>query len=152
MVQSRLYRAAPFEERGSKWIGNGVRTRRLRRLLSFLGVPLAAASAVVVLTAAPAHAGALTYHGTFRFSNGTSCLEVQSAGRTDRTRIIAGSCDAEPNERWAIFRDEDRAVYWILAYGGEWPLNKCMDGPDSDSRSSTSTAAMVAISRDGCCR
>ena len=115
-------------------IGNGVHRRRLQRLLAFVGVPLATAGAVVVLTAAPAQAGPLTYHGTFRFSSGTSCLEVQSSGRTDRTRIIAGRCDAGANERWAIFRDVDRAVYWILAYGGEWPLNKCMDGPDSDSQ------------------
>ena len=114
--------------------GNGVRTRRLQRLFAFIGVPPAAASVVVVLTAAPAQAGALTYHGTFRFSNGASCLEVEGAGRTDRTRVIAGFCNAEADERWVIFRDEDRAVYWILAYGGEWPLNKCLDGPDSDAR------------------
>jgi hypothetical protein len=112
-------------------IADAVRPRLLR-LLAFLGVPLAVAGAVVVLAATPAQAGALTYHGTFRFSSGTSCLEVRGAGRTDRTPIIAGLCEANPNERWAIFRDVDRGVYWILAYGGEWPLNKCMDGPDSN--------------------
>lgn len=107
--------------------------RRLQRLLTILSVPLLAVSAAVVLTATPAHA-ALLYQGTFRIATGAgiaNCLEVYAASEADRAPVILGPCDTGENQRWAIFRDTDRGVYWISAYGGRQPLNKCMDGPDS---------------------
>jgi hypothetical protein len=112
-------------------IGNPTR-KRLRRLLAYLSIPLVAASAVVVLTATPAQAA--TYQGTFRISSGFSCLEVYGGGTGDGTPIVQEPCDSSNNQRWAIYLDEGRNVYWIIAYGGAWPLNKCMDGPDSSSR------------------
>lgn len=108
----------------------------LQRALALLGVPLVAAGATVVLTAAPAHA-ALVYQGTFtlRTSTGTTsekCLQVQNNGRTSGTPIVEGICNGGAAQRWAIFLATDRNDYWILAYGGEQPLNMCLDKGDSD--------------------
>jgi len=110
-------------------IGNAVR-KRLHRLIAFLGVPLVAASAAVVLTATPAQA-ALIYEGTFTIESVYGCIEVKDSGTANRTPIQTATCNGADNQRWAIFLDTGRNVRWILAYGGQYPLNKCMDAPDS---------------------
>lgn len=106
-------------------IGNLVRGR-LRRILAFLGVPLAAAGAVVVLTATPAHA-ALIYQGTFTLQAGGGCAQVENNGVTNRTPIQLASCNGSAAQRWAVYLTLDQGNLWILAYGGAQPLNKCMD-------------------------
>lgn len=112
-------------------IRNAVR-RRLHRLIALFGVSLLAAGTAVVLTGAPAQA-AFVYKGTFRISSGLSCLEVHGDNTADRTPIILGPCDSGNNQRWAIFLLTDQNNYQIMAYGGAFPLNKCMDGPNSSS-------------------
>jgi hypothetical protein len=101
--------------------------------VALLGVPLVAATATVVLTAVPAHA-ALAYQGTFTIKDFTTgqCVQVENNGTTDKTPIVRTTCDGSAAQRWAIYLETSLHVYWILAYGGQQPLNKCMDKGDSD--------------------
>lgn len=107
--------------------GNVVR-RGLRRLVALLSV-LVTAGAAIVLTAAPASA-AFVFQGTFRISNGSSCLEVYGSQKGDRVPVIQGPCDSGANQRWSIYLLTDQNNYQFNAFGGEQPLNQCMDGPD----------------------
>jgi hypothetical protein len=98
----------------------------------FFGVALAAASAAVVLTGTPAFA-AYTYVGTFRISTGFNCLEVYGSQTANGIPVILGPCDSGDNQRWAVFlvTGGNPTYYQIMAYGGAYPLNKCLDAPDS---------------------
>ncbi|GIH02489.1 hypothetical protein Rhe02_05560 [Rhizocola hellebori] len=99
----------------------------MKKLLALLSIPLLAASLTVATTAAPAHA-ALDYQGTFTLQTAGGCAQVQNNGRTAKTPIQLGTCDGSAAQRWAIFKEDGSFPrYWILAYGGEQPLNMCMD-------------------------
>jgi hypothetical protein len=90
---------------------------------------LVASAAIVALNATPAHA-ALIFQGTFALTNGSDCATVQNNGTTDQTPIQLLPCNGSNSQRWAIYLATDTNLYWILAYGGAQPLNKCMDRGD----------------------
>jgi hypothetical protein len=106
--------------------------RPVNRLIAMLCL-LPAAGVAVVLPSTPAQA-AYVYQGTYTIRWTTNqCLTVAGGGRTNETPVGLGSC-APPiavgaNQRWAIYRT-DTNIYQINAYGGEWPLNMCLDGAD----------------------
>jgi hypothetical protein len=88
-----------------------------------------------VFAASPAQA-ALVYKGTFtiRTDANQQCAGVQNNGTTNKTPIQLQPCTAADNQRWAVFLAGQTAgidYYWILAYGGAYPLNQCMDRGDS---------------------
>jgi hypothetical protein len=109
-------------------LANAVR-RRLRRPVALIAAALAAVAASVFLTAAPAHA-AYIYQGTFLIQDFNGfCLQALS--RDNRGPIVLSSCTQSADRLWRIYQLTDNYDYQIQPFDGEWPLNKCMDAPDS---------------------
>jgi hypothetical protein len=59
---------------------------------------VAIAGAALVLTATPARAD-FVFQGTFRISNGLSCLEVYGDQKGNGIPVIQGPCDSGNNQR-----------------------------------------------------
>lgn len=100
---------------------------RLRRLLAVLCASLVAVGVTVVLSATPAHA-AVVYKGTFVIQTQAGlCVGIQNNSTARQSPIVLQNCDTSSGQRWAVYLATDQNNYWILAHGGAWPLNMCMD-------------------------
>ena len=104
--------------------------RRLGRLSVLLAVPLAAVLGAVLLTGAPAQAS-YTYQGLFYISDGSFCLGTLGGGTANQTPIVLGSCGPASYTQWSIFWVSD-GYYQLQPHNAEYPINKCMDTPDSN--------------------
>lgn len=111
-------------------VRNAVRNH-LRRLITVLGLPLVAFSAVIALTGTPALAS-YTNMGTYFLSDGGFCFGVLSGGTADKTPIVLGGCRLDvAYTQWTIYWVAPDGYYQLQPHHAEWPTNKCMDGPDS---------------------
>lgn len=109
--------------------------KRPHRIAALLGA-LVLSAVAVVLPGTPAQAVYIS-QGTFQIkaSDQETCFAVVDNRRDNGALVQLAACNSTAaNQRWRIYQlDPNVRVYQINAYDGEWPLNKCLDLPESNT-------------------